>query len=57
MAGSFNPIFTVNGLPNTAFTRLKTNWAFTNQFGFSGSDYEVWISNTQQNSPLTVVVS
>ncbi len=57
MSGALTPTFTVNGLPNSAFTRLKTNWAFTNQFGFSGTDYEVWISNTQQNSPLTVVVS
>lgn len=57
MSGAYTPIFTVNGLPNTAFTRVKNNWAFTNQYGFSGSDYEVWVSNTIQNSPITVVIS
>jgi len=57
VAGAYTPTFTVNGLPNTAFTRVKNNWAFTNQYGFNGSDYEVWVSNTVQNSPLTVVVS
>lgn len=57
IAGAYTPAFTVNGLPNTAFTRVKTNWAFTNQYSFSGSDYEVWVSNTVQNSPITVVIS
>lgn len=57
VSGAYSPTFTVNGLPSSAFTRVKNNWALTNQFGFNGSDYEVWVSNTQQNSPLTVVVS
>lgn len=57
MGSAYTPVFTVNGLPNSAFTRVKTNWAFTNQYGFSGSNYEVWISNTAQNSPLTIVVT
>ncbi len=54
--GAYAPIFTVNGLQNTAFTNVKTNWSFTNAFGFT-SNYEVWVSNTQQNSPLNVVIS
>lgn len=57
VGSAYTPVFTVNGLPNSAFTRVKTNWAFTNQYGFSGSNYEVWISNTAQNSPLNVVVT
>ena len=57
MSGSYTPIFTVNNLGSSAFTRVKTNFAFINQFLFTGSDYEVWISNTLQNSPLNVVIS
>jgi hypothetical protein len=57
MSGAYTPTFTVNGMANTAFTRVRNNWSFTNQYGFSGSDYEVWVSNTAQNSPVTVVIS
>lgn len=51
LPGSLNPTFTVNGLPNSAFTRIRTDWDFTNQYGFV-TKYEVWISNTPQNSPI-----
>jgi hypothetical protein len=51
LSGASNPTFTVNGLPNSAFTRIRTNWDFTNQYGFV-TKYEVWISNTPQNSPI-----
>lgn len=54
--GAMTPLFTVNGLQNTAFIRIKTNWNFTNTFGFT-TPYEVWISNTQQNSPLNIIIS
>lgn len=57
MSSAYTPSFSVNGLPVSSFSRVKTNWSFTNQFGFSGSDYEVWVSNTQQNSPLNVVIT
>lgn len=53
VAGSTTPTFTVNGLPNTAFTRVRTASAFTNQFGFT-TNYEVWVSNTLQNSPISL---
>lgn len=56
VSGAYTPIFTVNGLQNTAFTNVKTNWIFTNAFGFTAS-YEVWVSNTQQNSTLNVIIS
>lgn len=51
--GSDAPIFTVNGLPNTAYTRVRTLSSFTNQFGFT-TNYEVWVSNTLQNSPISL---
>ena len=56
-ASPYTPTFTVNGLPNTAFTRVRTNSPFVNQWGFSGTNYEVWVSNTQQNSPLNIIIS
>jgi len=40
------PIFKVNGLTNTSFTKVKSNFVFTNEVGFSGVNYDVWISNT-----------
>lgn len=57
MTGATSPIFTVNGLPNTAFTSIETGWVFTNGNGFSGSNYEVWVSNTIQNSPINIIIS
>ena len=44
-AGSYTPSFSVNGLPNTAFTRVRTNSPFVNQYGIT-ANYEVWVSNT-----------
>ena len=40
------PVFKINGLSNTAFTKVKSNFAFSNEQGFSGVNYDVWISNT-----------
>lgn len=40
------PVFKVNGLANTSFTKVKSNFAFTNEVGFSGVNYDVWVSNT-----------
>ena len=54
--GSTLPTFTVNGLPNTAFTSVKSAWSFTNYWGFV-SNYEVWVSDTIQNSPLNIIIS
>jgi hypothetical protein len=47
-----NPTFIVNGLPNTAWTKIGAGIGFTNASGFT-ERYDVWISNTQQNSPIT----
>jgi hypothetical protein len=50
------PVFSVNNLPNTAFTRVKTAWAFTNTYGET-TDYEVWVSNTAYNSSANIIIS
>ena len=50
-----SPVFTVNGLNSTAFTRVRTNSVFSNQYGFTGTTYEVWVSNTLQNSPISTL--
>jgi len=53
------PSFVVNGLLSTAFTKVRgvSNLnSFTNELGFT-SNYDVWVSNTAQNSPLTIIIS
>jgi len=52
----YSPSFVVNGINNTAFTRVRTNSPFTNQWGFSGTNYEVWVTNTRQFSPLNIII-
>lgn len=47
------PSFVINGLPNTAFTKIQSAYAFVNQYGYTAS-YDVWMSNTAQNSPITL---
>jgi hypothetical protein len=54
VAGAYTPTFTVNGLPSTAFTRIRTNSPFNNQYLFSGTNYEVWVSNTAQNAQISL---
>ena len=50
------PSFSVNGLPNTAFTKVESSMVFTNVYGYN-NNYDVWISNTQQGSSLNVIIS
>lgn len=40
------PTFKINGLSNSAFTKVKSSYVFVNENGFSGVNYDVWISNT-----------
>lgn len=56
VVNSTTPTFYVNGFVNTAFTRVRTASPLVNQHGFT-TNYEVWVSNTLQNSPLNVVVT
>lgn len=46
------PTFVINGLPNTAWTKVNNNYTFTNVYGYTAS-YDVWMSNTPQFSPIT----
>jgi len=40
------PVFKVNGMSNNAFTKVRSNSVFINELGFSGVNYDVWVSNT-----------
>lgn len=51
------PSFTVNSLPSTAFTKVRNNSVFSNEYSFAGTSYDVWVSNTLQGSPLNIVIS
>lgn len=44
------PSFKVNGLANSAFTKVR-NDNFVNQHGYS-EPYQVWVSNAAQNAPI-----
>ena len=54
--GSTLPTFTVNGFTVNTFTSVRSAWPFTNSWGFV-SNYEVWVINTIQNSPLNIIIS
>ena len=56
VSSSYTPVFTVNNLTNTAFTRVRTNSPLVNQYGIT-SNYEVWVSNTLQGSALDIVIN
>lgn len=49
------PSFIVNGLPNTAWTKVRSAFNFTNAEGFT-QPYDVWVSNTVQNSPSNIQI-
>jgi hypothetical protein len=55
LSGSTTPKFYVNGYLSTAFTRVRTSSPFSNQYDFI-TNYEVWVSNTLQNSPLDIEI-
>jgi hypothetical protein len=46
------PKFTVNGLQNTAFTKINSSYSYTNIYEYS-VNYDVWITNTAQNSAIS----
>jgi len=48
--------FTVNGLSSNAFTKVRSDSTFSNEFGFTGLRYDVYVSNTAQNSPLDIII-
>jgi hypothetical protein len=51
-----SPSFAVNGLPNTAFTKVRSASPLVTEHGLS-VNYDVWVMNTAQNSALNIVVS
>ena len=57
VVGAITPVFRVNGSINTAFTNVRTSSPLVNGFGFSGTDYEVWVSNTRYFSPVDIEIS
>ena len=48
------PTFIINGLNSSAFTKVLSSWSFTNYYGYVES-YDVWISNTKQNSSVATL--
>jgi hypothetical protein len=50
-----SPTFTVMGLNVSSFTRVRNNSIFSNEYGFTGTRYDVWVSNTLQNSPIATL--
>jgi hypothetical protein len=50
------PTFTINGLEVSTFTKVKSSFAFSNEHGFSGVNYDVWISNTVYGKS-TIIIS
>ena len=49
------PTFTIGNLPNTAWTKIGSSISFTNMHSYVNT-YDVWISNTAQNSPISLFV-
>ena len=56
VTGATSPSFVVNGMINTAFTNVRTASSLVNDYNFT-TNYEVWISNTRQFSPLDITIS
>lgn len=52
-AAGRDPIFKVNGLPNTAFTKVRSNSDLVTDTGITVK-YDVWVSNTAQNSSIDI---
>ena len=50
------PKFNINGFSVSTFTKVKSGFAFSNEHGFSGVNYDVWISNTVYGKS-TIIIS
>jgi hypothetical protein len=50
------PVVNVGGFGNSAFTKTRSNVAFTNQYGYI-TNYDVWRLDTQANDSLIYVIS
>ena len=57
-SGSYTPTFTVNGMINNSFTRIRTNSTLVANLSLGYStNYEVWVSNTRYFSPVNITIS
>jgi hypothetical protein len=56
-SGFGEPSWTVGGFTVNAFTKVKSSFTFVNEYNWSGTSYDVWVSNTAQGSPLNIVIS
>jgi hypothetical protein len=56
LEGALNPEFYVNGVLSNSFTRIRALSPFTNVWGYV-TTYEVWVSNTIQNSDLDIEIN
>ena len=50
------PSFSVGGMNTNAWTSVNSSFVFTNSHGYTAS-YDVWMSNTYQNSSITVQIT
>lgn len=50
-AAGRDPIFKINGAPNTAFTKVRSASPLVTDTGLT-INYDVWVSNTAQNSAI-----
>ena len=50
------PSFSVGGINTNAWTQVNSGYIFTNTYGYTAS-YDVWMSNTYQNSTITVQIA
>jgi hypothetical protein len=51
--GIVDPIFKINGLFNTAYQKIGSAVPHINMWGHFPVNYDVWISSTPQNAPIT----
>jgi hypothetical protein len=49
--------YTGSSIPNSAFTKIRSNSSFTNINGYSGTNYDVWISNTQYYASTSIQIT
>jgi len=49
--------YTGSIIPNSAFTKIRSNSSFTNINGYSGTNYDVWISNTQYYTSTSIQIT
>lgn len=49
--------YTGSSIPNSAFTKIRSNSPFTNANSYSGTNYDVWISNTAYYASTSIQIT